>query len=74
MFRHDPLTLLYAPLRMLVHSDDAGNAILSLDQPSTSFGSLADPRITAVGRELDDKVRGLLQAMGIEADFSTTTD
>ena len=74
MFRHDPLTLLYAPLRMLVHSDDSGNAVLSLDQPSTLFGSLADPRITAVGRELDDKVRGLLHAMGIEADFETATD
>ena len=74
MFRHDPLTLLYAPLRMLVHSDDAGNAVLSLDQPSTLFGSLADPRITAVGRELDGKVRGLLHAMGIEADFETATD
>jgi len=74
MFRHDPLTLLYAPLRMLVHSDDAGNAVLSLDRPSTLFGSLADPRITLVGRELDDKVRGLLHAMGIEADFETATD
>lgn len=74
MFRHDPLTLLYAPLRMLVHSDDAGNAVLSLDQPSTLFASLADPRITTVGRELDDKVRGLLHAMGIEADFETEAD
>ena len=71
MFRHDPLALLYAPLRMLVHGDDAGNAALSLDQPSTLFGSLEDPRITAVGRELDGKVRGLLRAMGIEADFRT---
>ncbi|MET0704400.1 MAG: DUF302 domain-containing protein [Mycobacterium sp.] len=74
MFRHDPLTLLYAPLRMLVHSDDAGHAVLSLDQPSTLFGSLSDPRIAAVGRELDDKVRGLLHAMGIEADFGAQTD
>lgn len=73
MFRHDPLTLLYAPLRMLVHSDDAGNAVLSLDQPSTLFASLADPRIAAVGRELDGKVRGLLHAMGIEANFHTET-
>ncbi|BBZ30145.1 hypothetical protein MMAD_44400 [Mycolicibacterium madagascariense] len=74
MFRHDPLALLYAPLRMLVHADDDGNAVLSLDQPSTLFGSLEDPRITAVGRELDGKVRGLLHAMGIEAHFPTDGD
>ena len=73
MFRHDPLALLYAPLRMLVHGDEAGNAVLSLDQPSTLFGSLDDPRITAVGRELDAKVRGLLHAMGIETEFPRAT-
>jgi uncharacterized protein (DUF302 family) len=66
MFRHDPLALLYAPLRMLVHSDDGGNAVLGLDQPSTLFGSLGHPAISAVGRELDDKVRHLLTVMGVD--------
>ncbi|MCV7228175.1 DUF302 domain-containing protein [Mycolicibacterium komossense] len=66
MFRHNPLALLYAPLRMLVHSDDGGNAVLSLDQPSTLFGSLGHPAISAVGRELDDKVRHLLTVMGVD--------
>jgi uncharacterized protein (DUF302 family) len=68
MFRHNPLTLLYAPLRMLVHSDDRGDAVLSLDQPSTLFASLAHPEITAVGSELDDKVATLLGVMGIDVE------
>ena len=40
LVRHDPRALLYAPLRVLVHSDDDGNAVFSIDQPSTAFGSL----------------------------------
>lgn len=66
MFRHNPLALLYAPLRILVHGDDLGDAVFSLDQPSTLFASLQDPQISAVGRELDDKVRGLLSAIGVD--------
>ncbi len=68
MFRHDPLALLYAPLRMLVHEDERGEAVVSLDQPSTLFGSLAHPEIYAVGRELDDKVRNLLAVIGVDVE------
>jgi uncharacterized protein (DUF302 family) len=71
MFRHNPLTLLYAPLRMLVHSDDRGDAVLSLDQPSTLFASLAHPEISPVGRELDDRVGNLLAVMGIDVEPMT---
>jgi uncharacterized protein (DUF302 family) len=67
MFRHSPLALLYAPLRILVHSDDRGDAVFTLDQPSTLFASLADPRITQVGHDLDTKVADLLSLMGIDA-------
>lgn len=74
MFRHNPLALLYAPLRMLVHSDEHGDAVLSLDQPSTLFGSLGDPEISAVGRELDDKVRNLLAVIGVDVEPLTTND
>ena len=45
MFRHDPLALLYAPLRILIPSDTNNEAIFSLDQPSTVFerpGGLRD--------------------------------
>lgn len=74
MFRHNPLTLLYAPLRILVHSDDRGDAVFRLDRPSSLFGSLEDPRISAVGRELDDKVRGLLAAIGVDVESASFDD
>jgi uncharacterized protein (DUF302 family) len=66
MFRHDPKALLYAPLRILIHCDADGTAILSIDQPSTAFASLGNPEISAVGRSLDQKVAALLRAIGVD--------
>jgi uncharacterized protein (DUF302 family) len=67
MYRHNPLALLYAPLRILVYANDRGDAVFVLDQPSTLFGSLGDPRITEVGQGLDAKVAALLAAIGVDA-------
>ena len=69
MFRHDPRALLYAPLRVLMFSDAGGDAVFSLDQPSTAFGSLGIDEVTRVGRGLDDKVAALLQSLGVDASF-----
>ncbi len=69
MFRHHPAALLYAPLRILVYSDDADRAVFSLDQPSAVFASLDHPEIVKVGRDLDVKVRNLLAVIGVDADF-----
>ncbi len=67
MFRHDPKALLYAPLRMLVYSDADGNAVFTMDQPSSAFGSLGIPEVTEVGVGLDDKVVKLLRIAGVDA-------
>lgn len=68
MYRHEPAAMLYAPLRLFIYADDAGQGVLVLDQPSTLFGSLSDSaQIAAVGRELDHKVAAVLSAMGVEA-------
>lgn len=67
MFRHDPKALLYAPLRVLVYSDSEGKAVLSMDRPSTAFGSLGIREITAVGESLDAKVASLLRGIGVES-------
>jgi uncharacterized protein (DUF302 family) len=67
MLRYDPLTVLYAPLRVLVFADDAGDALIALDQPSTVFAGLNDPRITAVALTLDEKVADLLISIGVDA-------
>jgi uncharacterized protein (DUF302 family) len=67
MFRHDPRALLYAPLRVLVYSDPDGNAVFSIDQPSTAFGSLGIADVTEVGLGLDRKVANLLKVIGVDA-------
>lgn len=67
MFRHDPKALLYAPLRMLVYSDDDGHAVFTMDKPSDAFGSLGIAEVTEVGKGLDRKVANLLRVVGVEA-------
>jgi uncharacterized protein (DUF302 family) len=66
MFRHDPKALLYAPLRVLVYSDADGNAVFSMDQPSSAFGSLGIADVTEVGLGLDRKVANLLRVVGVD--------
>jgi Domain of unknown function DUF302 len=68
MFRHDPKALLYAPLRMLVHSGDDGNAVFTMDQPGPAFGSLGIADVTKVGESLDRKVVNLLRVVGIDVE------
>jgi hypothetical protein len=69
MFRHDSRALLYAPLRVLVFSDSEGDAVFSLDQPSTAFGSRGIDEVSRVGLGLDDKVAALLQFLGVHVSF-----
>jgi len=66
MFRHDPRALLYAPLRLLVYSDDDGNAVFSMIRPSSAFGSLGIAEVTEVGLSLDRKVVNLLRVIGVD--------
>jgi len=68
MYRRDRNALLYAPLRVLVFSDSAGDAVFGIDQPSTVFAGLHDPDIAATGVLLDGKVSGLLRAIGVAVD------
>jgi uncharacterized protein (DUF302 family) len=68
MFRHDSRALLYAPLRVLLYSDDDGDAVFSMDQPSAVFAGFGIPEITKVGRDLDCKVAKLLRVIGVDAD------
>ena len=65
MFRHDPGVMLYAPLRTAIYQDADGRAHFSIDQPSTRFASFGDPRIAAVGLELDTKLAELLRLMSM---------
>ncbi|MFJ7903232.1 DUF302 domain-containing protein [Streptomyces sp. NPDC096198] len=74
MFRHDPRALLYAPLRMLVHSDDDGNAVFTMHRPSDEFASLGIPEVTKVGEDLDRLVVELLRVCGVDASEAFATN
>jgi uncharacterized protein (DUF302 family) len=63
MFRHDPAVALYAPLRVVIHSDSDDQAIVTFDQPSSVFAGLGHPQITEVGVELDHTLAELLLAI-----------
>jgi hypothetical protein len=65
MFRHDPGIFLYAPMRTLIYEDATSGVHFSIDQPSSKFGSFADPRIAEVGRLLDAKLANLLRLMSL---------
>ncbi|WIM87064.1 DUF302 domain-containing protein [Candidatus Mycobacterium wuenschmannii] len=67
MYGHDPKAMLYAPLRMLVYGDDAGNAVFTMDQPGPAFGSLGIDEVASVGVDLDRKVVNLLEVIGVDA-------
>jgi hypothetical protein len=63
MFRHDPATALYAPLRVIVTSDADDQAVFTIDRPGSVFAGWGQTEITAVGTELDHKVARLLQVI-----------
>ena len=66
MFRHEPRAMLYAPMRTLIWEDGDGGAWFTVDQPSAPFGSFHDPRVSAIGVEIDRKLAALLEALGAE--------
>jgi hypothetical protein len=51
---------------VLVYSDSDGNAVFSMDQPSSAFGSLGIPEVTEVGLSLVRKVANLLRVIGVD--------
>jgi uncharacterized protein (DUF302 family) len=75
MYRHEPATMLYAPLRLFIYADDDGQGVMVIDQPSALFGSLGDDaEVAAVGRELDQKVAAVLSAMGADVPPAFTAE
>ena len=56
---------LYAPLRIMLHENDAGTATIEYDRPSSLFGQYGDERVTAVAKELDREIyNALIDAAG----------
>jgi uncharacterized protein (DUF302 family) len=53
MTRHRLAAALYAPIRVVLYENDAGQGVFEYDLPSTTFGQLGDERVTVVARALD---------------------
>jgi hypothetical protein len=66
MFRHDPSTMLHAPLRTLLYVDADGDTRLAVYQPNLLFASYDNPDIAAVGKELDALLAALIELLGGE--------
>jgi hypothetical protein len=66
MFRYQPSVVMYAPLHAAIWSHSDGQAYFTIDKPSDQFRSFADPRVTAVGFELDAKLAALLRHLHLE--------
>ena len=56
MTQHELAAGLYAPLRIMLYENESGTATFEYDQPSTLFGQYGDERVTAVAKELDQKI------------------
>jgi uncharacterized protein (DUF302 family) len=60
MTQHQLPASLYAPLRVVLYENEAGGATFEYDRPSSLFGQFGDERVTAVARELDASLEGVL--------------
>jgi uncharacterized protein (DUF302 family) len=56
MSQHDVRAALYAPLRVLVYEQKAGQTIVEYDQPSSLFGQFGCEDVTHVALTLDRKL------------------
>jgi hypothetical protein len=62
MTRYKLPAALYAPLRVVLYADAAGNAVFEYDKPSSLFGQFGDSQVTDVGRGLDIALETALRA------------
>jgi uncharacterized protein (DUF302 family) len=60
MTRHELAAGLYAPLRIMLYETKAGTATFEHDRPSTLFGQYGNEIVTAVAKELDQKISDAL--------------
>ena len=60
MTQHELAAGLYAPLRIMLYENSAGTATFEYDRPSTLFGQYGNESVTAVAKELDQKISNAL--------------
>lgn len=65
MYRHDPGTMLYTPIRVELHDAGEGRTVLSVEQPSAALRGFGNNKITQAGYELDRMLGDLLEDLGL---------
>ncbi|MCL2515278.1 MAG: hypothetical protein FWD85_10985 [Microbacteriaceae bacterium] len=65
LFRHDPATLLYAPLRIEAHAARDAGTVLGFDVPSAQLRGFGMNKITQAGAELDRALGDLVEDLGL---------
>jgi uncharacterized protein YjiS (DUF1127 family) len=64
MFRHDPGTTLYTPVRLELHARRS-RTVVAFDQPSSALKAFGNNKITQAGFELDRLLGDLLEDLGL---------
>ena len=62
MTRHDIRAALYVPFNILVIENDGGSVRVEYDLPSSLLGQFDNPDILQIATQLDQKIKGLLEA------------
>lgn len=65
LFRHDPATMLYSPLRVEAHAARAAGTVLSFEVPSARLRSFDMNKVTQAGAELDRALGDLVEDLGL---------
>lgn len=65
LFRIEPGTALHAPLRIELHANRSGAAVLSFDQPGSQLASYGLNKVTQAGYELDRLLGDLLEGLDL---------
>ena len=65
LFRHDPATMLYSPLRVSAHAAADAGTVISFDVPSARLRSFGTNKVTQAGAELDRALGDLVEDLGL---------
>ena len=65
LFRHDPATALYSPLRVEAHAAATAGTVLAFDVPSARLRSFGTNKVTQAGAELDRALGDLIEDLGL---------
>ncbi|AYG05050.1 hypothetical protein [Gryllotalpicola protaetiae] len=65
LFRHDPATVLYSPVRVEAHAAAGAGTVLAFDVPGARLRSFGTNKVTQAGAELDRALGDLVEDLGL---------